>query len=420
MQGIIRERSVGARRLILVLAIGVAGGGCAGRESISSPEHDAGAFDAGDVTGAGGSSAAGGGTGSGGSGPGSGGFTGFGGATFDGGTMGAGGTTGGGGSLGAGGTGFGGATGSGGSTGLGGSTGSGGTGFGGATGSGGGSGGSTGLGGSTGSGGSTGRGGSTGSGGSTGLGGSTGSGGSTGLGGSTGTGGQSGGAGAGGVSFCPAGAIFCANFEETAGVPDNDPVGIATFQDPTEAGATFSGATTAVMGLDTTAPHAGLQSLRVNPASVMTARMLAVAVPATFWVRLYIKSDQAIGQANENWFFGAGTSQNPATGNFVALSELNGCVVLDKGGTFYPAGTSCGTNTPLSANAWHCVVASFDGSTGNVQVFSGLNQIISVTGWAPAKEAFNTFEFGYAADNPNGATVWYDDVVVSSGPLTCP
>ncbi|HLK90143.1 MAG TPA: hypothetical protein VKZ18_09630 [Polyangia bacterium] len=386
-----------------MLAIGVAGGSCAGAKAELGPfPEDGGTFDGGQGTG-GSSSASGGSTGEGGSG--SGGFTGFGGATFDGGSVGEGGTTASGGTTGAGGSfGAGGVTGSGGATGFGGSTGSGG---------------STGFGGTTGSGGSTGRGGSTGSGGSTGLGGSTGSGGSTGLGGSTGSGGLSGGAGTGGASFCPAGAIFCANFEEVAGVPDNDPIGIATFQDPTESGAAFGG-TSGVMVFDTTAPHAGLQSLRVNPTSGVAARMLAVAVPATFWVRLYIKSDQAIGQANENWFFGAGTSQSPTAGNFVEVAEQNGCVVLDKGGTLYPTGSSCGTNTPLSANAWHCVVASFDGSTGNVQVFSGLNQIIGVTGWAPAKEAFNTFEFGYAADNPNGATVWYDDVVVSSGPLTCP
>ena len=65
-------------------------------------------------------------------------------------------------------------------------------------------------------------------------------------------------------------------------------------------------------------------------------------------------------------------------------------------------------------------MAEFDGTTGNVHVFSGASQIINATAWAPATEAFNSFSFGYFAYNPNGATVWYDDVVISASPLSCP
>jgi hypothetical protein len=305
------------------------------------------------------------------------------------------------------------------------------------TGSGGnGSGGSTGLGGSTGFGGSLARGGSTGSGGFTGLGGAAGRVGAAGAAGSVpsgaagglGSGGNSGAAGASGsgtggsisTAFCPAGAIFCADFEEASGVPSNRPVGTATLVDPTEAAATFDGAN-GVMALDTTAPYDGRQSLMVIPASAAAVRALAVAVPSTFWVRLYIKSDQPIGQTNENGFFGAGTSATYATGNYVELSENLGCLFLDKGGTLFPtADKSCGANAALSANAWHCLVAAFDGGTGDVMVFSGPTEIINAGAWAPAREAFNTFELGTFVDTPNGATVWYDDVVISAMPLTCP
>ena len=145
-----------------------------------------------------------------------------------------------------------------------------------------------------------------------------------------------------------------------------------------------------------------------------------VAVPATFWVRLYIKSDLAIGQPNHNSFFGAGTDPVYSTGNYVELSEQYGCVLLNKSGMLYPTGTTCGANSALSANSWHCMTAEFDGTTGNVHVFSGATQIINATAWAPATEAFNSFSFGYFAYNPNGATVWYDDVVISASPLSCP
>jgi hypothetical protein len=168
------------------------------------------------------------------------------------------------------------------------------------------------------------------------------------------------------------------------------------------------------------APYDGHQSLMVTPASAAAVRALAVAVPSTFWVRLYIKSDQQIGQPNENGFFGAGTSPTYGTGNYVELSEDLGCLFLDKGGTLFPTAKSCGLNAALSANTWHCMVAAFDGGTGDVMVFSGATEIINAGAWAPAREAFNTFELGTFVDNPNGATVWYDDVVISAMPLTCP
>ncbi|MES1208559.1 MAG: hypothetical protein ABUS79_21685 [Pseudomonadota bacterium] len=292
-----------------------------------------------------------------------------------------------------------------------------------------GTGGATATGGSPGSGGATsGTGGTTG----TGSGGSaTGSGGASATGGRQGTGaggttsgGTTGGAGApggGGASsgFCPSGAIFCADFEEASGVPSNAPVGTATFADPSEYGKTF-GAPSPVMELDKTAPYAGTQSLKVDPSSGFSVRTLSVTVPQTFWVRLYIKSDKAIGQPDHNSFFGAGIDPDYSKGKFVEVSEQFNCVLLNQSDALYPTGTACGANTALTANEWHCMAAQFDGATGNVQVFSGTTKIIDAVAWTPAKQAFTTFSFGYFAYNANSATVWYDNVVVSASPLSCP
>jgi hypothetical protein len=307
--------------------------------------------------------------------------------------------------------GSGGATATGGTNGSGGSTGSGGTngGTGGTTATG--SGGST-----TGSGGASATGGAPGSGGTPGLGGSTGGGGR----GQTGTGGATtGAAGSAASGFCPSGAIFCADFEEASGVPSNAPVGTATFSDPSEYGKTF-GAPSPVMELDKTAPYAGTQSLKVDPSSGFSVRTLSVTVPQTFWVRLYIKSDKAIGQPDHNSFFGAGVDPDYSKGKFVELSEQFNCVLLNASDSLNPTGTTCGANTALTANEWHCMTAQFDGATGNVQVFSGTTKIIDAAAWTPAKQAFTTFSFGYFAYNANSATVWYDNVVVSATQLSCP
>ena len=311
--------------------------------------------------------------------------------------------------------GTGGANATGGSSATGGSLGSGGaaTGTGGTT--------TTGTGGSTnGSGGAPGTGGAHATGGTSGAAGAgTGSGGHGG-GPGTGTGGSiSGGGGSASSGFCPSGAIFCADFEEASGVPSNAPVGTATFLDPSEYGKTFGGSMP-VMELDKTAPHAGTQSLKVDPSSGFSVRTLSVTVPQTFWVRLYIKSDKAIGQPDHNSFFGAGVDPDYSKGKFVEVSEQFNCVLLNQSDALYPAGTTCGANTALSANEWHCMAAQFDGATGNVQVFSGTTKIIDAAAWTPAKQTFTTFSFGYFAYNANSATVWYDDVVVSASPLSCP
>jgi hypothetical protein len=40
--------------------------------------------------------------------------------------------------------------------------------------------------------------------------------------------------------------------------------------------------------------------------------------------------------------------------------------------------------------------------------------------WAPAQKTFTTFEFGYGNFNAPGASVWYDNVVITTSPLSCP
>ncbi len=376
--------------MLLVLAMAAAGASCAGGTGGATGSGGSG-------SGSGGSNASGGSTGSGGNNSGSGGANSSGGNTGSGGNPSTGGNTG-----------SGGATASGGNTGSGGATASGGN-----TGSGG----NVSTGGTTGSGGNTSTGGVSGSGGATASGGNTGSGGASATGGATGTGGA---AGSSTTGFCPSGAIFCADFEEASGVPMNHTVGTATFEDPDQYGSTFA----TIMALDTSKPEDGSQSLKVLPSTTSGVtgmfRTLAVAVPSTFWVRLYIKSDQPIGQANHNSFFAAGTDPSYHNAHNVELSEQFGCILLNAADTLFPTGTTCGVNTALPANAWHCMAAEFDGTTGNVQVFAGTTQIINAQGFTPAKEAFTTFSFGYFEYNGGGATVWYDDVVVSASPLSCP
>jgi hypothetical protein len=229
-----------------------------------------------------------------------------------------------------------------------------------------------------------------------------------------GSAGSTAGAGGAAAGACPPGAIFCADFEEASGPPTG-----ATLEAPDETGggATFD----TLMKLDTVAPFDGKQSLAVTSPGSFHFRMLGVTVPASFWVRLYIKSDQDIGQPSHNAFFQAMTDANYHNSTtMVELAEQYSCVLLNQHDATFPAGTTCSTNTALAKNTWHCMEAQFDGTTGNVQVFADKTQIINAMAWAPAKATFTTFEFGYGNYNTPGATVWYDDVAIATTRVGCP
>jgi hypothetical protein len=276
--------------------------------------------------------------------------------------------------------------------------------------------------GSSGTGGISGSGGGSG-GAATGLGGNSTSGaggapagiGGNGAGGSaSGTGGAT--SGAGGTTatgFCPTDHVFCADFEEASGLPPG-----AVLAAPDETNLAFG--TAGFIELDTTSPFAGQKSLKVTSPGAFHFRMLGVTVPTSFWVRLYIKSDQDIGQPDHNAFFEAMPTPDyhPRTG--VEVAEQFTCLLLNQGDTLFPTGTACGPATALPKNVWHCMVARFDGVNGNVQVFVDQTQIINAMNWAPAQKTFTTFEFGYGNFNSPGASVWYDNVVISTNPLSCP
>ena len=277
-------------------------------------------------------------------------------------------------------------------------------------------------GGSGGSSGSIGGSGGHGSGGVNGTGGGSSQGGSGlsgagGAGGAVGAGGSSaGGGGAGGTTstgFCPADHIFCTDFEEAAGLPTG-----AVMAAPDETNIAFG--TPDFMILDSVSPFAGQRSLKVTSPGAFHYRMVGVTVPANFWVRLYMKSDQDIGQPDHNAFFAAMANPDYHRGTGVELAEQFSCLLLNNQDALFPTGTACGAATALPKNVWHCVVAHYDGTTGNVQVFAEQTQIINAVAWPNAMATFNTFEFGYANYHAPAASVWYDNIAITTSPLSCP
>jgi hypothetical protein len=196
------------------------------------------------------------------------------------------------------------------------------------------------------------------------------------------------------------------------------PVGTATV-------AAYNGTFTDLMALDTTLFHSGKQSLKVLTGTTPSAyKMLSVAAPGpAFWVKMFVRSDQTFGaqSAVHNAFFQAMTAADPNTSHQVQFAEQWCQVLLNTDDTLFPTGlSSCSTTGPtLSANAWHCVEAFFDGSKGAVQVYSDGTKIIDAQSYSPAKQNLAVFQFGFHQYSGPARNMWYDDVVVASNRVGC-
>jgi hypothetical protein len=303
--------------------------------------------------------------------------------------------------------GTGGASGSGGVTGSGGtSAGTGGSnpGSGGIVGSGGAPAGTGGGAGSSGSGGA--GSGGIGSGGA--AGGASGSGGRGGAAGGTGSGG-----GAGGLNGqCPAGAIFCADFESGGVMP-----GSAQFF-PDYLRTSIS----SYLSIDSTIHSRGAASLKV--AGTGFSQMLGVATgTTTFWSRVYFRMDRDSAMGHNTYYEAATGNGSPNDGRHIRIGEYFCQLVagrdspdesvLSNGGTYM-----CMGGTRLAANTWYCLETYFNGPASEVRVFVNGAEIpqLHITNYS---YTYTMFKFGYEAYGGPAGNFWYDDVAVATQRVGC-
>jgi hypothetical protein len=229
------------------------------------------------------------------------------------------------------------------------------------------------------------------------------------------SGGAGGSAGAAPAAGCPSTATFCTDFE-SGGLP---------------AGAAFMPSYQApmwmdFMSIDATVSHSVGHSLMVKPTGNdgYSYRMLAVDAPAaSFWVKLYVRSDADLGQAEHNAFFAASTADGDQNnGDLMEVAEQYCQVVMnlhDDVVTSVSGTTACGSGGVLLAkDTWHCVEAFFDGPNGHIQVFSDGMPVIDKSDWT--KLTYQSFVFGFLQFHGPSRTMWYDDVAVGPTRMNCP
>jgi hypothetical protein len=207
---------------------------------------------------------------------------------------------------------------------------------------------------------------------------------------------------------CPAGATFCSGFELPA-LPS---------------GARFDSNPMATLAFDGTVFHSGRQSIAFPAiADGFNIREVVVPIPGNrFWVRLFMRSDSVFGDNDHDSVFVASTTQGDNNSeDGVEFSEQGNQVLLNSNDQLFSAagaGFPSGPGPTLEANVWHCLEGSFDGASGDVQVFADGALLIDAPAYRPL--SYQTFRFGYL-QFPGGAprSVWFDDVVVASDRIGC-
>lgn len=245
---------------------------------------------------------------------------------------------------------------------------------------------------------------------------------SAGAGGAPGGSGSAGAAGGSALAPCPADAYFCSGFEDAAlptgatylsATPDNN--------DPTK-GLLF----------DKTVFHGGGQSVEILKSMSYSQREIVVPAAETFWFRVFLRTDVAIGGAdgaNHNLFLEAAWVGGDKGIEIVEEDCELGMNINDtrygsNGTTNQPgcptAATAGGLGTQLDANVWQCLEGHFDGTVGDFQLYANKQMVVSQQGIAGAKQTFSTLRFGYREYHPHDRLVWYDDVVTAPARIGCP
>jgi hypothetical protein len=210
---------------------------------------------------------------------------------------------------------------------------------------------------------------------------------------------------------CPVDATFCADFETNA-----LPAGAVYNRNGAPAEFTTD------FVIDNVTFRRGSGALRVKTTTEEASsayKMLAVPTPgAVFWARVYLRANAELGQgtvsnSEHNRFLMASDSADPNSS--VALEVAEDCgIALNSHDTVYrPEGQgTCDMPYRLPPDTWYCLEASFNGDTGDTQVYIDGTLIIDAVAWPSGTGAFTHLKFGVDHLHPIERQVWYDDVAV--------
>jgi hypothetical protein len=229
-----------------------------------------------------------------------------------------------------------------------------------------------------------------------------------------GNGGGATGAGGGPSGACPSGAIFCADFE--SGTLPTNAVFFPEYLRPMIA---------SYVTIDGTVAHGGTKSARF--AGTSFSQMLGVLTNvATFWARVYLRSDADMSTIMGHATYVAATDgngdpnmgQNVRVGEHVCQLELNRSSddkeLLSNGGDY----NTC-KGIAFAPNTWNCLETFYDGPNKEVRVFVNGAEVtpLHATDWGPY--TYTMFKFGFENYSSPMRNMWYDDVAIATQRIGC-
>jgi hypothetical protein len=222
------------------------------------------------------------------------------------------------------------------------------------------------------------------------------------------TGGSGGGPVQGGG--CAGADIFCSDFEA-----DALPAELTFFP------AYLRDRAASFVSVDTTG-HSGTRSVKVNGTDF--SQMLGVDVPATFWGRVYMKSDTDIQQGHNTYIAATTGDGDPNAGEHIRIGEHQCQLELNRksddaerlsnGGMY-----TCSGGVKLLANTWYCLEFFYDGPGREVRVFVDGAEVdaLHVTDWGPYD--YRLFKLGFEKYHGAAKTLWYDDLALGRARVSC-
>jgi hypothetical protein len=233
-------------------------------------------------------------------------------------------------------------------------------------------------------------------------------------------GGRAGGGGVAGTGSgaCPAGAIFCADFE--AGSIPAQALFFPEYLRPM---------LPMFVAIDSTLAHSGTKSVKfLNSDGTSFSQMLGVATTVPrFWTRVYLRADVDMAtQMGGHATYVAATDGNgdPNDGVQIRVGE-HSCQLelnrksddkelLSNGGTY-----ACSGGIVFAKDTWNCLEISYDGPNKEVRVFvnSVESTALHVTDWGPY--AYSMFKFGFENYGSGKRNMWYDDVAIAAERIGC-
>ncbi len=226
------------------------------------------------------------------------------------------------------------------------------------------------------------------------------------------------GSGEGGAAGCPAGAVFCDDFEASSALG-------AAWTTDNILGATIGVVSTYTVTPGPTMAHSGKNSVHIGFTTgsgyAMIVEKMGFPAPTGYWGRVWLYIEIPAGDTGHDVYIEGSTGMNLSNYGVRPLNTNKGDMTIN----IDPVGTGEGganTTTPIPRGAWTCFEwqISATGGTGDVVLYAGGATAATATLKSEPIPALVEQRVGYERYGAGTAgDLWIDDYAIGSTRLGC-